>query len=171
MTNSTKPNCDDKFAKWRPKDGEVILCTRASAWLQAISPTSGCRWYSACADEAAKTGTYAWLYDEDKWPSGFAGGEVPEKNESYRSRALVLLPSWLRDSRGQRLVQCSLQWRSITRFARESRRSDSKWFNGASYVDLMNPEAVREFIDCTHERYKKACGEQFRQGDPRHIHR
>ncbi|MEM3503158.1 MAG: hypothetical protein QW134_02930, partial [Nitrososphaeria archaeon] len=27
--------------------------------------------------EAQKTKTYAWLYDEDKWPSGFAGGEVP----------------------------------------------------------------------------------------------
>lgn len=22
-----------------------------------------------CAEEARKTGTYAWLYDEDKWPS------------------------------------------------------------------------------------------------------
>ena len=45
----------------------------------------------ACVQEARNTNTYAWLYDEDKWPSGFAGGEVPLMNESYRSRALVLL--------------------------------------------------------------------------------
>ena len=44
-----------------------------------------------CTKKARETGTYAWLYDEDKWPSGFAGGEVPEMDESYRSRALVLL--------------------------------------------------------------------------------
>ena len=30
----------------------------------------------ACVDEAKKRGMYAWLYDEDKWPSGFAGGYV-----------------------------------------------------------------------------------------------
>jgi len=40
--------------------------------------------------EAAKTGTKAWLYDEDKWPSGYAGGEVPERSERFRSRALIL---------------------------------------------------------------------------------
>ena len=31
------------------------------------------RLVNACAEEAAKTGTYAWLYDEDKWPSGMPG--------------------------------------------------------------------------------------------------
>ena len=46
---------------------------------------------NACADEAEKTCTHAWLYDEDKWPSGFAGGQVPEKDEAYRSRGLVLV--------------------------------------------------------------------------------
>src|SRR3989304_765548 len=49
------------------------------------------RLINACADEAEKNGNYAWLYDEDKWPSGFAGGAVPEKDEVYRSRALVLM--------------------------------------------------------------------------------
>ena len=32
-----------------------------------------------CADEAQKRHMLAWLYDEDKWPSGFAGGYVTEK--------------------------------------------------------------------------------------------
>lgn len=34
-------------------------------------------------------------------------------------------------------------------------------FRGASYVDLMNPEATRAFIEATHEKYKTACGEEF----------
>ena len=33
--------------------------------------------------------------------------------------------------------------------------------NKTSYVDLMNPEAVRAFLNCTHEQYKKACGKYF----------
>jgi len=31
---------------------------------------------NACADEAEKLGMEAWLYDEDRWPSGTAGGMV-----------------------------------------------------------------------------------------------
>ena len=39
----------------------------------------GDEWFeliNACADEAAKLGMEAWLYDEDRWPCGTAGGLV-----------------------------------------------------------------------------------------------
>ncbi|MFW6152418.1 MAG: hypothetical protein ACOC6C_05530, partial [Verrucomicrobiota bacterium] len=42
----------------------------------------------ACIDEAKKLGMKAWLYDEDRWPSGFAGGIVT-RNPAYRGRRLV----------------------------------------------------------------------------------
>lgn len=42
-----------------------------------------------CVQEAKKNGMYAYLYDEDRWPSGAAGGKVT-KNKAYRSRYLVL---------------------------------------------------------------------------------
>lgn len=38
------------------------------AWMKCIE---------ACLDEGKKAGVESWLYDEDKWPSGFAGGLVP----------------------------------------------------------------------------------------------
>jgi hypothetical protein len=41
----------------------------------------------ACIDEAEKLGMRAWLYDEDRWPSGAAGGIVTA-NREYRMRAL-----------------------------------------------------------------------------------
>lgn len=44
-----------------------------------------------CAEHARKLGMLAWLYDEDKWPSGFAGGIVPLESDEYRHRFLVLL--------------------------------------------------------------------------------
>jgi hypothetical protein len=30
----------------------------------------------------------AWFYDEDRWPSGFAGGIVPEKGDEFRAKGL-----------------------------------------------------------------------------------
>ncbi len=113
-----------------------------------------------CAIEAGKTGTYAWLYDEDKWPSGFAGGEVPEMDEAFRSRALVLLeePQITEDDTVLRKVEHGGEQYFI---CKRISPLGEVWFNGASYVDLMNPEAVKAFIECTHERYKKSCGEFF----------
>jgi hypothetical protein len=42
-----------------------------------------------CADYGAKTGLVPWLYDEDRWPSGFAGGLVTS-DPTLRIRQLRL---------------------------------------------------------------------------------
>lgn len=50
----------------------------------------GDEWFeciNACADEAEKLGMEAWLYDEDRWPSGSAGGLVTQ-NPEFRMRFL-----------------------------------------------------------------------------------
>ena len=40
-----------------------------------------------CAEKAQKEGMFAWLYDEDRWPSGCAGGFVT-KNPEHRQKFL-----------------------------------------------------------------------------------
>ena len=40
------------------------------------------------------------------------------------------------------------------------------WFQGQSYVDVMNPEAIRAFIDITHEAYWRRVGGDFGGGVP-----
>lgn len=45
----------------------------------------------ACVKEAKRKGLLARLYDEDRWPSGFAGGYVTE-NKELRSKYLVITP-------------------------------------------------------------------------------
>ena len=42
-----------------------------------------------CAEKADKEKMLAWLYDEDRWPSGAAGGLVT-KDEQYRARCLLM---------------------------------------------------------------------------------
>ncbi len=46
----------------------------------------------ACTDEAERREMLAWLYDEDRWPSGFAGGLVT-KDPQYRIRYLLFTPT------------------------------------------------------------------------------
>ena len=120
---------------------------------------------SACADEAVKTGTSLWLYDEDKWPSGFAGGAVPEQSEDFRCRGLVLLHKGKACETDTVLAEVRHNGIDYEICKRVSPLGDL-WFNGASYVDLMNPDAVRAFINCTHERYKTSCGEHFGKAIP-----
>ena len=38
-----------------------------------------------CVEEARRTDMLAWLYDEDRWPSGFGGGMVTS-NPEFRAR-------------------------------------------------------------------------------------
>ena len=46
----------------------------------------------ACTDKAKSENMLAWLYDEDRWPSGAAGGLVT-KDPKYRGRILYFAPA------------------------------------------------------------------------------
>ncbi len=114
---------------------------------------------TACAKKARETGTYAWLYDEDKWPSGFAGGKVAE-NKDFRSRALVLLKTD-EISDNDQILDTYIHDNVSYSICKRISALGNQWFNGMSYVDLMNPDAVEAFIESTHEKYKNTCGEYF----------
>ncbi len=45
----------------------------------------------ACVARAETLGLAVWLYDEDRWPSGFAGGKVTS-DPAFRSRYLLFTP-------------------------------------------------------------------------------
>ena len=135
----------------------------------------------ACTDEAKKQGMAAWIYDEDRWPSGAAGGLVTS-NPLYRMHFLaVQCGDNINESNSESLAYFALQYRDgqvlsyrrldgaeamlredelRIRFLVEIMKDDS-WFNGQSYLDTMNPEAVRQFVKTTHEAYKNEIGEQF----------
>ena len=128
-----------------------------------------------CVDEARRQGMLAWLYDEDKWPSGFAGGYVT-KNEENRQRFLVLSPNAPARA-GERLLAryavaldpagCLKSYRRLADhenaegrvwYALEKRTEPGPWFHFNGYVDTMNPAAIRDFIHITHDRYLETLG-------------
>jgi hypothetical protein len=51
------------------------------------TPYMGAEWMSLvekCCEKAKKLGLWAWLYDEENWPSGTVGGKLFERRPEYR---------------------------------------------------------------------------------------
>ena len=120
-------------------------------WMQLVNNS---------AKKAQENGAYIWLYDEDKWPSGYAGGIVPAMNEAFRSRALIFVESGKEEPIDTVLMHVDYNGKQYSICKRVSPLG-SLWFNKTSYVDLMNPKAVKAFLESTHEKYRESCGENF----------
>ncbi len=120
-----------------------------------VTPYLQDKWFElveACCEAAKDEKIYAHLYDEDKWPSGFASGEVV-KNEAYRQRSLCLMNK--EDVAEDDVVYKDLGDKVI---AKRIAREGDTWFNGYCYADLMNKDAVQEFFRTTHDKYAEKCG-------------
>ncbi|MEM3693943.1 MAG: glycosyl hydrolase [Candidatus Bathyarchaeia archaeon] len=138
----------------------------------------------ACVHEAQKRGMFAWLYDEDKWPSGFAGGIVTAKRREYRAKALAMMLSERLDEVAEaiRIFECVLRngkpenlrilapgekglggekGKSYLYFCLCESPIGSKWYDGFAYLDTLSFEAVKAFIESTYEAYSRMLGRFF----------
>lgn len=150
------------------------------------TPYLGEEWMDAVREAirvAGEEGLSAWLYDEDRWPSGASGGKVPALGEAYRAKGLTLevrdgdyIPcadtvalfsvridgaAW---REGERLDPSSTHrarpGASFLVFRIEAAAGD-EWFNGEAPPDNMNPDAVDAFIRMNYEPYRAAVGDHF----------
>ena len=138
---------------------------------------------NACADAAEKEDMESWLYDEDRWPSGSAGG-IATKEEKYRMQYLRCnivmkdLFEWSDDiicafaadvdginflgevqiSKHTDIV--SLPTKDIIYFTQEY-MVPTPTYNESSYLDTLSREATEHFIETTHELYAKKCGKRI----------
>lgn len=122
-----------------------------------------------CADRAEELGLEAWLYDEDRWPSGLAGGMV-SKNPEFRQKAIRLEIDPAGD--GENVVAevtCDLDGVVCTRLGCGKTRlrfsiveqGRSGFYNGYTYIDTMNRDATEAFLRSTHEKYSEQCGDRL----------
>ncbi|MFN4228016.1 MAG: glycosyl hydrolase [Candidatus Ratteibacteria bacterium] len=104
-----------------------------------ITPYLSDEWME-CVRETVKyakqKGMKMYLYDEDRWPSGFAGGIVSKKKENR----IKILKIWKKGKKWCKKVI-------------EGEKSD--WYNGLTYIDTMNEKTVNDFIRSTYEKYVK----------------
>lgn len=147
-----------------------------------------------CAQKAQEENMFAWLYDEDRWPSGVAGGIVT-KNPIHRQKYLNMTFTDNPDC-AQSKAQASetgkpfflacfsveigddgkmLSYKKVDRFSDapnkryfflQQRQGGEPRYNYQSYVDLLSKPAVDEFIKVTHQSLKNSVGEYFGKSIP-----
>ncbi|MHB1151356.1 MAG: glycosyl hydrolase [Eubacteriales bacterium] len=119
-------------------------------------------WYDCinqCVDEAKKLGMEAWSYDENGWPSGFAGGLLladPANHATWLDYTTEKeFPSG-EDILGIYVLENNKIIKVSNPCAEEYHVIRQKY--DASYVDTMDADITRKFINATHEEYKKRVG-------------
>ena len=132
-------------------------------------------------DVAKELDMKLWIYDENSYPSGFAGGHVNEQMPESYNQGIALVPremSTLSLDENQRVKYvfkfADGKWQDITATAskeigssgkymvftlRDARKS--KWYGGYSYVDLLVKGVTEKFIDITFTGYKNSVGDDF----------
>lgn len=203
--------------------GGFVIHPRVGLTVEYLSE----KWFRCCKaviDDAARRGMKVWIYDEENWPSGYAGGRVVRRDASFRGQNLVAhrnfvdtpgpfsltleRPDEVRAAVAIEVTRAERQphnplllfsstpgddWRDPSDFIHHYapgrptpldctdgivrwdvppgkwcilvlRQQPTDWMGCYSqhpYVDLMNPHAVRAFIDETHERYLDHFREHF----------
>ncbi len=147
-----------------------------------MTPYLGEDWFrlwKVALDEAERLDMNVWIYDENSYPSGFAGGLVPEAMPESRGQGLHFSES---DQPGKvaddlvaayRLTEDGCE--NVTapvragqslpagRYLTASLRlaPTSGWFGGKYYVDLLRPGVTEKFIEITLDAYRREIGQQF----------
>lgn len=141
--------------------------------------------------EAAERDMEVWIYDDDKWPSGCAGGMVSRLDpKKYSARGLTMeltagkelgnkdfleigreyddgkiIGIYTVQTEGGKIVYLKngIEERKDSQILilRREISGNSEWYNGYAPTDNLNPEAVRAFLGLTHEAYKKNFKEDF----------
>lgn len=143
---------------------------------------------NACIDEAKKQGMYAYLYDEDRFSSGQAGGLAmvdPRRNRRYldfvrkhrcemsdKETAYIEGKDWLiatfdiELNADGKLVSSKIIGENdkaeYTKWYAYCRvHPNEPWTNYRSHMDLSTKESVDEFIKITYDAYQNACGDEY----------
>jgi len=141
-----------------------------------VTPFLGKEWFNAfraAVEEAERNNMFIWIYDELWWPSGFAGGLVPYSSSKHRAKALVMAMD-TRNYFGEDVIasfECVADENGVPKdFKRvfEEKADSGKlyltfiryvaplgeaWYNATCYVDLLDHETVKQFINTAYKPY------------------
>lgn len=131
-------------------------------------------------DVGKKLGMNVWVYDENTFPSGFAGGHVnAEMPESYNQGGSIVLYQYNKlpesiDNLYLILKEEAGKYVDVTdRFLSERGKAGKyyvyvksfeprvAWHGGYSYVDLLYPGVTQKFLEVTGKGYEKVASNDF----------
>ena len=138
---------------------------------------------NACADYAKELGMEAWLYDEDRWPSGTAGGVVTmePKNRMRHIRMIRKVKEVTQEILDGTLAAFVIEEKEdvLKQYTRifqveeqehvkgelilfiEEEMEKSSFYNGYTYADTLNEETTQCYLESTHAKYIEKCGERI----------
>jgi hypothetical protein len=137
------------------------------------------RLWKLALDEAKRLGMIVWIYDENSYPSGFAGGFVPELMPESRGMGLTiqkekLSPKWSADIVGvfrpipdgyenitEKIKSGELNDVPDCLVARIKQADKSGWYADRTYVNLISKGVTEKFLEVTLDPYKKHFGDEF----------
>lgn len=127
-----------------------------------------------------KLGMNVWVYDENTFPSGFAGGHVnAEMPESYNQGGSIVLYQYNKlpeniDNLYLILKEEAGNYVDVTANFLSERKKNGKyyvyvksfeprvaWHGGYSYVDLLYPGVTQKFLEVTGKGYEKVASKDF----------
>ncbi|MBR3300031.1 MAG: glycoside hydrolase, partial [Clostridia bacterium] len=114
----------------------------------------------ACAEYADELGMKAWAYDENGWPSGFAGGKLLEREENRDKYLLYSVGEYMEDANvryfadGEELIKTDRNVNGRTYLNLYIKTSNSN-------ADILNKDVVDQFISLTHEKYRSEMKGDF----------
>ncbi len=164
--------------------GGVFIHPRAGL----ITPYLSREWFDLCAftlQEAKRLDLDVWIYDENSYPSGFAGGHVPDvmpgsynQGQMLQLEKVTALPDNAADyfialkKEGDTFLDKTKDWPSENGkkgdyyLFKKTFYNQSDWYGGFTYVDLMVKGVTEKFIDQTMTGYEKVFGAEFGKSVP-----
>ena len=157
---------------------QVFVHPRPGLMTPYLSP-EWFRLWKVALKEAERLDMNVWIYDENSYPSGFAGGFVPEAMPESRGKGLTIKEQ---DSAGQvddnfvasfRPIQSGYE--NVSKEVKTGKQlpkgkylvamiqyaGTSGWYGGKFYVNLMTPGVTEKFLDITLGAYSREIGEYF----------
>ena len=129
-------------------------------------------------ERCKELGMEMWIYDENSYPSGFAGGHVPERMPSSHNEGLGLKGTATKRLPGDLspytviLKKNEHGWEDITADTGKADKTGdfylfertfyptTPWNAGRTYVDLLKPGVTEKFLEVTMtEGYERFAGE------------
>jgi hypothetical protein len=134
-------------------------------------------------EKAKELGMNVWIYDENSYPSGFAGGHVQaQMPESYTQGSAIAMHKGSRINTSGKVEYIVVLKKEGDGFDTVNQlpenftddyyafevlhEQSSGWYGGFSYVDLLIPGVTEKFIELTMTGYEKAMGEEFGKSVP-----
>ena len=175
----TAEEVDDQLADFKAHGiGGVFIHPRPGL----ITPYLSEEWMSLvrrAVEVGKKLGMKIWIYDENSYPSGFAGGHVPAAmpdavRTGLRMTTAAELPKTFDRQPLLVLRKTAMGFEEVTAKMRGenpgpgeyyifdlNKQAPSPWYGGFTYVDIMRRDVTEKFLDVTLNAYKRVIGNEF----------